>query len=73
MPDNEVEEHTDPTVLQAREGEDKCVIFSSNNPIFRTPQRSPKALILLEAYVSPISYHETSKAICSIIEHLKQE
>lgn len=35
MPHNEVVEHTDPTVLQAREGEDKCVIFSSKQSHFQ--------------------------------------
>lgn len=73
MPHNEVVEHTDPTVLQEREGKDKCVLFSSKQSHFQDSTEDPKALILLEAYVSSISYHETGKAICSIIEHLKQK
>lgn len=32
MPFNEVAEHTDPTVLQAREGDDASVAFSSKSP-----------------------------------------
>lgn len=73
MPHNEVVEHTNPTALQAREAEDKCVIFSSKQSHFQDSTDDPKVLILLEAYVSSISYHETGKAICSIIEHLKQK
>lgn len=35
MPHNEVVKHTDPTVLQAKEGDDKCVVFSSKQSLFQ--------------------------------------
>lgn len=35
MPHNEVVEHTDPTVLQAREGDDKCVTSSPKQSCFQ--------------------------------------
>lgn len=68
MPYNEVVEHADPTVLQAKEGDHTCAIFSSQQSCSQDSTEEslswspyPEALILLEAYVSPTSYREQAK------------